>query len=80
MDNKYEAQVYESELIKYFDPILNIRAGKIWDSQLSAFERLKAINLEHFDLRRLIYLNFALNSEQIERDIRNRLGLDWEHE
>lgn len=80
MDNKYEAEVYESELIKSFDPILNRRAGKSWDSQLTAFEKLKSISLDHFDLRRLIYLNIALNGEWIERDVSSRLGLDWEHE
>lgn len=74
------AQVYESELIKSFDPILNIRAGKIWDSQLTAFEKLKSIILDHIDIRRFIYLNFVLDSEQIERDVRRSLGLDWEHE
>lgn len=80
LDNKYEAEVYESELIKSFDPILNRRAGKSWDSQLNAFEKLKSISLDHVDLRRFIYLNFALNGEWIERDVRKRLGLDWEHE
>lgn len=80
LDNEYVAQVYESELIKSFDPILNIRAGKIWDSQLTAFEKLKSIILDHIDIRRFIYLNFVLDSEQIERDVRRSLGLDWEHE
>jgi len=56
------------------------RAGKSWDSQLTAFEKLKSIGHDHIYLRRFIYLNFALNSEQIERDVSSRLGLDWDHE
>jgi len=80
LDNKYAAEVYESELIKCFDPILNRRAGKNWDSHLTAFEKLKSISLDHIDIRRFIYLNFVLDSEQIERDVRRSLGLDWEHE
>lgn len=75
LDNKYEAEAYESELIKSFDPILNRRAGKSWDSQVTAFEKLKSIGLDHIDLRIFIYLNFALNSEQIERDVRSHWGL-----
>ena len=67
-------------MIKCFDPILNRRAGKNWDSQLTAFEKLKSISLDHIDIRRFIYLNFVLDSEQIERDVRRSLGLDWEHE
>jgi len=78
--NKYEAEVYKAELIKSFDPALNKRAGKSWDYTLNPFEKLRAISFEYLDLRRFIYVNFALNSEAIERDVRSRLGLEWEQE
>jgi len=66
-------------LIKSFDPILNRRAGKSWDSQLTAFVKLKSISLDHINPRKFIYLNFALNSEQIDGYVSTRLGLDWDH-
>jgi len=54
--------------------------AKAGDFQLTAFEKLKSISLDHIDFRRFIYLNFPLNCDQIERDVSSRLGLDWEHE
>lgn len=55
--NSRQASIYESEIIRLWDPPLNRKLGVKWDSKMSHFERIKARAMQLQGLQRMFCLS-----------------------
>lgn len=73
-----EAAIYESEIIRVWNPPLNKKQGDKWRKGLSAFQQMKAIYMEVPEFPRMFFEKTLERRKSIEDSLRKQYGFEWE--